>query len=171
MRKKGYWARSGPSPQCRIHRFRAFCTRPREAPGLSTGGLLVARRQVTLKPPPPGSHQNAKGRRLLTGALVILTVRAVTQPPSGLPGPKHQDVDAPISLAVEPFRQADPGPSASPRLAPGRRSRLDLRNDLVGDMGAYVGKIENARFSVTIDTIEKIAHALEVDADVLFEPR
>lgn len=36
---------------------------------------------------------------------------------------------------------------------------------------AYVGKIENARFSVTIDTIEKIAHALEVDADVLFEPR
>lgn len=36
---------------------------------------------------------------------------------------------------------------------------------------AYVGKIENARFSATIDTIEKIAHALEVDADVLFEPR
>ena len=36
---------------------------------------------------------------------------------------------------------------------------------------AYVGKIENARFSVTIDTIEKIAHALEVDAEVLFEPR
>ena len=36
---------------------------------------------------------------------------------------------------------------------------------------AYVGKIENARFSVTIDTIEKIAHALEVEADVLFEPR
>jgi len=36
---------------------------------------------------------------------------------------------------------------------------------------AYVGKIEDARFSVTIDTIEKIAHALDVDADVLFEPR
>lgn len=36
---------------------------------------------------------------------------------------------------------------------------------------AYVGKIENARFSVTIDTIEKIAHALDVDANVLFEPR
>lgn len=36
---------------------------------------------------------------------------------------------------------------------------------------AYVGKVENARFSVTIDTIEKIAHALDVDADVLFEPR
>ena len=30
--------------------------RPREAPGLSAGGLQVARRQVTLKPPPPGSR-------------------------------------------------------------------------------------------------------------------
>ena len=27
--------------------------RPREAPGLSAGGLQVARRQVTLKPPTP----------------------------------------------------------------------------------------------------------------------
>ncbi|CAN0601153.1 unnamed protein product, partial [Ectocarpus sp. 12 AP-2014] len=52
---------------------------------------------------------------------------------------------------------------------------LDLsQEDLAKQAGlnrAYVGKIENARFSVTIDTIEKIAHALEVDADVLFEPR
>jgi len=36
---------------------------------------------------------------------------------------------------------------------------------------AYVGKIENARFSVSIDTIEKIACALGVEPDVLFEPR
>lgn len=36
---------------------------------------------------------------------------------------------------------------------------------------AYVGKIENAQFSVSIDTIEKIACALDVEADVLFEPR
>jgi transcriptional regulator with XRE-family HTH domain len=36
---------------------------------------------------------------------------------------------------------------------------------------AYVGKIENARFSASIDTIEKIARALDVEADVLFEPR
>jgi len=36
---------------------------------------------------------------------------------------------------------------------------------------AYVGKIENARFSASIDTIEKIARALDVKADVLFEPR
>ena len=36
---------------------------------------------------------------------------------------------------------------------------------------AYVGKIENARFSASIDTLEKIARALDVEADVLFEPR
>jgi len=36
---------------------------------------------------------------------------------------------------------------------------------------AYVGKIENARFSVTIDTIEKIAHVLGVDAVDLFATR
>ena len=36
---------------------------------------------------------------------------------------------------------------------------------------AYVGKIETARFSTNIDTIEKIARALDVEADVLFEPR
>jgi len=36
---------------------------------------------------------------------------------------------------------------------------------------AYVGKIENARFSASIDTIEKIARALDVNAEVLFEPR
>ena len=36
---------------------------------------------------------------------------------------------------------------------------------------AYVGKIENARFSASIDTIEKIACALGVEPDVLFEPR
>ena len=36
---------------------------------------------------------------------------------------------------------------------------------------AYVGKIETARFSTSIDTIEKIARALDVEADVLFEPR
>jgi len=56
-----------------------------------------------------------------------------------------------------------------------RRKSLGLsQEDLAKQAGlsrAYVGKIENARFSVTIDTIEKIAHALEVDADVLFEPR
>ncbi|ATG46089.1 anaerobic benzoate catabolism transcriptional regulator (plasmid) [Phaeobacter piscinae] len=56
-----------------------------------------------------------------------------------------------------------------------RRKNLGLsQEDLAKQAGlsrAYVGKIENARFSVTIDTIEKIAHALEVDADVLFEPR
>jgi transcriptional regulator with XRE-family HTH domain len=56
-----------------------------------------------------------------------------------------------------------------------RRKSLGLsQEDLAKRAGlnrAYVGKIENARFSVTIDTIEKIAHALEVDADVLFEPR
>ena len=56
-----------------------------------------------------------------------------------------------------------------------RRKSLGLsQEDLAKQAGlsrAYVGKIENARFAVTIDTIEKIAHALEVDADVLFEPR
>ncbi|KZY50456.1 transcriptional regulator [Sulfitobacter sp. HI0054] len=56
-----------------------------------------------------------------------------------------------------------------------RRKNLGLsQEDLAKQAGlsrAYVGKIENARFSVTIDAIEKIAHALEVDADVLFEPR
>lgn len=56
-----------------------------------------------------------------------------------------------------------------------RRKSLGLsQEDLAKQAGlsrAYVGKIENARFSVTIDTIEKIAHALEIDADVLFEPR
>ena len=56
-----------------------------------------------------------------------------------------------------------------------RRKSLGLsQEDLARQAGlsrAYVGKIENARFSVTIDTIEKIAHALEVDADILFEPR
>lgn len=36
---------------------------------------------------------------------------------------------------------------------------------------AYVGKIENARFAVTIDTIEKIAHALGVDAVDLLAAR
>lgn len=36
---------------------------------------------------------------------------------------------------------------------------------------AYVGKIENARFSVTIDTIEKVAHALGVETVDLFAPR
>jgi transcriptional regulator with XRE-family HTH domain len=36
---------------------------------------------------------------------------------------------------------------------------------------AYVGKIETARFSASIDTLEKIARALDVEADVLFEPR
>ena len=36
---------------------------------------------------------------------------------------------------------------------------------------AYVGKIENARFSASIDTLEKIARALDVEADALFEPR
>ena len=36
---------------------------------------------------------------------------------------------------------------------------------------AYVGKTENARFSASIDTLEKIARALDVEADVLFEPR
>ena len=36
---------------------------------------------------------------------------------------------------------------------------------------AYVGKIENARFSASINTLEKIARALDVEADVLFEPR
>jgi transcriptional regulator with XRE-family HTH domain len=36
---------------------------------------------------------------------------------------------------------------------------------------AYVGKIENAQFSASIDTLEKIARALDVEADVLFEPR
>ena len=56
-----------------------------------------------------------------------------------------------------------------------RRKTIGLsQEDLARQAGlsrAYVGKIENARFSVTIDTIEKIAHALEVEADVLFEPR
>ena len=79
------WARSGPSPQCKIHRLRAFYARPREAPGLSAGGLQVARRQVTLKPPLPGSHQNANGPRLLTGASIIAAVRAVTRGPSDPP--------------------------------------------------------------------------------------
>ncbi|MCI2400967.1 hypothetical protein [Aliiroseovarius subalbicans] len=31
--------------------------------------------------------------------------------------------------------------------------------------------MENARFAASIDTIEKIARALDVDAGVLFEPR
>lgn len=36
---------------------------------------------------------------------------------------------------------------------------------------SHLGKIENARYSMSIDTIEKIAHALDIEADVLFEPR
>ena len=56
-----------------------------------------------------------------------------------------------------------------------RRKSIGLsQEDLARQAGlsrAYVGKIENARFSVTIDTIEKIAQALKVDADFLFEPR
>jgi len=36
---------------------------------------------------------------------------------------------------------------------------------------SHLGKIENARFSASIDTIEKIACALGVEPDVLFEPR
>ena len=36
---------------------------------------------------------------------------------------------------------------------------------------SHLGKIENARYSMNIDTIEKIARALDVEADVLFEPR
>ena len=64
---------------------RASHARPREAPGLSAGGLQVARRQVTLKPPLPGSRQNAKGPRLLTGASIIAAARAVTRRPSGRP--------------------------------------------------------------------------------------
>ncbi len=53
-------------------------------------------------------------------------------------GPKHQDIDAPIGFAVEPLRQADRYPATGPRLAPGRRPRLDLRDNLVGDMGINV---------------------------------
>ena len=34
-------------------RFSPLWGRPREAPGLSVGGLQVTRRQVTLKPPTP----------------------------------------------------------------------------------------------------------------------
>ena len=65
--------------------IRAGHARPREAPGLSAGGLQVICRQVTLKPPSPRSHQNAKGPRLLTGASIIVAVRAVTRRPSGRP--------------------------------------------------------------------------------------
>ncbi|MGJ8590211.1 MAG: helix-turn-helix transcriptional regulator [Yoonia sp.] len=36
---------------------------------------------------------------------------------------------------------------------------------------SHLGKIENARYSMNIDTIEKIARALDIEADVLFEPR
>lgn len=35
---------------------------------------------------------------------------------------------------------------------------------------SYVGKLENARFSVSLDTIEKIAQALETPAAALLEP-
>lgn len=56
-----------------------------------------------------------------------------------------------------------------------RRKSIGLsQEDLARQAGlsrAYVGKIESSRFSMTIDTIEKIAHALEIDVDLLFEPR
>lgn len=56
-----------------------------------------------------------------------------------------------------------------------RRKSVGLsQEDLARRAGvsrAYVGKIENSRFSASIDTIEKIAGALGVEADVLFEPR
>jgi len=41
-------------------RHRAFYARPREAPGPSAGGLQVARRQVTLKPPTTGMTRKHK---------------------------------------------------------------------------------------------------------------
>lgn len=36
---------------------------------------------------------------------------------------------------------------------------------------SHLGKLENARHSASVETVEKIARALGVDVDVLFEPR
>lgn len=56
-----------------------------------------------------------------------------------------------------------------------RRKSIGLSQETLatraGVSRAYVGKIENERFAVTVDIIEKIAHALDVDPAVLFERR
>jgi transcriptional regulator with XRE-family HTH domain len=36
---------------------------------------------------------------------------------------------------------------------------------------SHLGRLENARYSASIETVEKIARALDVDVFVLFEPR
>ena len=36
---------------------------------------------------------------------------------------------------------------------------------------SYVGKLEHARFSVSLDTIEKLAHALDTPASRLLEQK
>ena len=35
---------------------------------------------------------------------------------------------------------------------------------------SYLGKLENARFSASVDTIEKIALALDIEPSVFLEP-
>ena len=56
-----------------------------------------------------------------------------------------------------------------------RRKSIGLSQETLakraGVSRAYVGKIENARFAVTVDTVEKIARALDVDPEVLFKHR
>jgi len=55
-----------------------------------------------------------------------------------------------------------------------RRSR-DLSQEklaLMADIDrGYVGKIENAHYSVSVDTLEQLARALEIDPIEFFRPR
>ena len=55
-----------------------------------------------------------------------------------------------------------------------RRSR-DLSQEALALMAdvdrGYVGKIENAHYSVSVDTIEQLAEALNVDPVEFFQPR
>ena len=55
-----------------------------------------------------------------------------------------------------------------------RRSR-DLSQEALALMASvdrgYVGKIENAHYSVSVDTVEQLATALGVDPSEFFRPR
>lgn len=65
--------------------LRAFHACPREAPGLSAGGLQVARRQVTLKPPLARITPQRKRPPPPDGGLDHFSGAAATRRPSGRP--------------------------------------------------------------------------------------
>lgn len=55
------------------------------------------------------------------------------------------------------------------------RKRLGVSQEnlarYAGISRSHLGKIENARYSASLDTLEKISRALGVKGAVLFEPR